>query len=132
MSYDIEPHVQETWCTDFGMAHICTDICESILQKYHECAINEGVFVCKKKFINHWKRCTSIHSLLIDFYWLHSKSNPVFVMCILYYKENGRNIIREYDAYISHLGMYRILKTKFYRFYGVAMLSKVMRCEDIK
>ena len=50
MSYDIEPHVQETWCTDFGMAHICTDICESILQKYHECAINKGVFVCKKKF----------------------------------------------------------------------------------
>ena len=50
MSYDIEPHVKETWCTDFGMAHICTDICESILQKYHECAINEGVFVCKKEF----------------------------------------------------------------------------------
>ena len=53
MSYDIEPHVKGTWCTDFATAHICTDICESILQKYHECAINEGVFVCKKKFINH-------------------------------------------------------------------------------
>ena len=75
--------------------------------------INEGVFVCKKKFINHWKRNTRIHSLLIDFYWLHSKSNPVCVMCILHYTENGRNIIREYDAYIFHLGMYRISKQNF-------------------
>ena len=34
-------------------------------------------------------------------------------MCILHYKENGRNIIREYDAYFFHLEMYRILKQNF-------------------
>ena len=49
MSYDIEPHIQETWCTDFGMAHICTDICESKLQKVSRMCYKRRCFCMQKE-----------------------------------------------------------------------------------